>query len=69
MKKKQKNEDKIHIKTTRRTRKLKLSSGAFILPSFLGVMAFFILPFLVVVVYSLVDSPITNNFVLFENYK
>lgn len=69
MKKKQKNEDKIHIKTTRRTRKLKLSSGAFILPSFLGVMAFFILPFLVVVVYSMVDSPITNNFVLFDNYK
>ena len=60
---------KKHIKTTRRTRKLKISSGAFIAPSFLGVLLFFILPFLVVIYYSLVDNPISGNFVFLDNFK
>ena len=58
-----------YIKTTRRTRRLKMSSGAFIAPSFLGVMTFFILPFLVVIFYSLVDNPISANFVFLDNFK
>lgn len=58
-----------HIKTTRRTRKLKLSSGAFIAPSFIGVMTFFILPFMVVIYYSLVDNPISGNFVFLDNFQ
>ena len=58
-----------HGKTTRRTRKLKVSSGAFIAPSFLGVMVFFILPFFVVIYYSLVDNPISGNFVFLDNFK
>lgn len=58
-----------HIKTTRRTRRLKLSSGAYIAPSFLGVMLFFILPFLVVIYYSLIDNPISANFVFLDNYS
>ena len=62
-------EEKIHIKTTRRTRKLKLSSGAFIAPSFIGVMLFFIIPFMVVIYYSVLDGPISANFVFFDNYK
>ena len=57
------------IKTTKRTRKLKRSSGLFIAPSFLGVLAFFILPFLVVIYYSVVDNPISGNFVFLENYR
>ena len=60
---------KKHIKTTRRTRKLKISSGAFIAPSFIGVLLFFILPFLVVIYYSMVDSPISGNFVFLDNFK
>ena len=70
-KKKQQKEQvpaKVHIKTTRRTRKLKVSSGAFIAPSFLGVLLFFILPFLVVIYYSLVDSRISGNFVFLDNF-
>ena len=59
---------KQHGKTTRRARKIRISSGAFIAPSFLGVLLFFILPFLVVIYYSLVDNPISGNFVFFENY-
>ena len=58
-----------HIRTTRRTRRLKISSGAFIAPSFAGVMTFFILPFLVVIYYSLVDNPISANFVFLDNFK
>ncbi|MGN0166951.1 MAG: carbohydrate ABC transporter permease [Acetatifactor sp.] len=61
--------NKRHKKTTRRLRKLKISSGAFIAPSFLGVLLFFILPFLVVIYYSLVDNPISGNFVFLDNFK
>ncbi len=60
---------KKHTKTTRRTRKLKISSGAYIAPSFIGVLLFFILPFMVVIYYSLVDNPISGNFVFLENFK
>jgi len=60
---------KEHIKTTRRTRKLKISSGAFIAPSFIGVMVFFILPFLVIIYYSLVDNPISGEFVFLDNFQ
>ena len=56
-------------KTTRRMRKIKLSSGAYIAPSFLGVLFFFILPFIVVIYYSLVDNPISANFVFLDNFK
>ncbi|MCM1027023.1 MAG: sugar ABC transporter permease [Roseburia sp.] len=56
------------IKTTKRKRKQKVSSGLFIAPSFLGVMGFFILPFLVVIYYSMVDSPIRGNFVFLDNF-
>lgn len=58
-----------HIKTTRRNRRLRISSGAYIAPSFLGVMVFFILPFIVVIYYSLIDNPISANFVFLDNYS
>lgn len=55
-------------RATRRMRKLKRSSGAYIAPSFLGVLLFFILPFLVVIYYSLVDNPLSGRFVGIENF-
>ena len=61
--------EKHHSKTTRRMRKLKLISGAYIAPSFIGVLTFFILPFLVVIFYSVVDNPISANFVFLDNFK
>ena len=61
--------EKIRIKTTRRIRKLKVSSGAFIAPSLLGVLLFFILPFIVIIWYSMVDNPISANFVFLDNFK
>ena len=54
--------------STKRKRKLKFSSGAFIAPSFLGVMAFFILPFMVVIYYSMIDGPVSGNFVFLDNF-
>jgi len=50
-------------------KKVKRSSGLFIAPSFLGVLIFFVIPFLVVIFYSMVDNPIAKNFVGIDNYK
>ncbi|WP_242848159.1 sugar ABC transporter permease [Ruminococcus sp. HUN007] len=41
----------------------------FLAPSLSGVLLFFVLPFFVVVYYSLIDNPINRNFVLFDNFK
>ncbi len=59
---------KTRTKLSRRTKKVKRSSGLFIAPSFLGVLLFFILPFMVVIYYSLIDNPISGNFVFFDNF-
>ncbi|MCM1540068.1 MAG: sugar ABC transporter permease [Blautia sp.] len=60
---------KTRTKLSKRTKRIKRSSGLFIAPSFLGVLLFFILPFLVVIYYSLIDNPISGNFVFLENFK
>lgn len=57
-----------HGKASKRLWKVRISSGLYIAPSFLGVLLFFLVPFLVVIYYSVVDNPITGNFVLFDNY-
>ncbi len=59
---------KLH-KAGRRLKKVKRSSGLFIAPSFLGVLLFFVIPFMVVIFYSLVDNPISQNFVALDNFK
>ena len=46
----------------------RLNSAAFLAPSFIGVLVFFILPFLVVIYYAMVDNPISHNFVFLENF-
>ena len=43
-------------------------SWLFLLPSLLGVLLFFIAPFIVVIFYSLIDNPIRMNFVGLRNY-
>ncbi len=40
----------------------------FMFPSFLGVMLFFILPFIVVIYYSLIDNTTSANFIGIENF-
>ncbi len=46
----------------------RLTSDLFLAPSFLGVMLFFVLPFVVVLVYSVVNNPIRLDFVGFSNF-
>lgn len=41
---------------------------AFISPSILGVAIFFIVPFFVIVYYSLINNPIQHEFVFFKNF-
>ena len=46
----------------------RLVSGAFLTPSILGVLVFFVLPFLVVIYFSFVNNPIAKRFVGLTNY-
>ena len=46
-----------------------LRSLCFLMPSLLGVGVFFILPFFVVVYYSMIDGVASRNFVFLENFK
>lgn len=43
-------------------------AGAFLAPSVIGVLLFFVVPFFVVIYYSFVDNPISLQFVGLENY-
>ena len=45
-----------------------LRSLCFLFPSLLGVGVFFIVPFGVVVYYSMIDGPATRNFVFLDNF-
>lgn len=47
----------------------RISSGLFIAPGFLGVLVFFLLPFCVIIFYSLVDNPISAKFVGLQNFS
>lgn len=44
-------------------------TALFLAPSFLGVALFFIIPFFVVIYYSVVSSPINGAFVGLDNYR
>lgn len=48
--------------------KVKNISALYLLPSIIGVALFFVLPFLVVIYYSLIDNPISGNFVFLDNF-
>ncbi|MGL5259028.1 MAG: carbohydrate ABC transporter permease [Lachnospiraceae bacterium] len=50
------------------TRRAKISSGIFLAPSIVGVSIFFLVPFLVVIYYAVVDNPISKQFVFFNNF-
>ena len=45
-----------------------IGSALYLAPSLIGVLVFFLLPFLVVINYSVVDNPITHNFVFMDNF-
>ncbi len=49
-------------------RRVKNRSALFLLPSVTGVALFFVLPFFVVIYYSLIDNPISAKFVFLDNF-
>ena len=53
----------------KRVWKERAGSALFLAPSLIGVFVFFILPFVVVIFYSMVDNPINHNFVFLDNFK
>lgn len=53
----------------KRLKREKRSSGLFLAPSFLGVMTFFVVPFIVIIYYAMVDNPISREFVFLDNFK
>lgn len=62
------------VKTVKRKKrrvesKNRISSGLFLAPSFLGVLLFFFVPFLVVIFYSMVDNPVSHHFVFLDNFS
>lgn len=59
----------LDVKSKKGKIKQSISSALFLSPSFLGVMTFFILPFLVVIYYSVIDNPINTKFIGIENYS
>lgn len=56
-------------KSNRMLQQRKWKSALFIAPSFLGVLVFFLVPFCVIMYYSMVDNPISANFVGLENFS
>ena len=48
--------------------KIKRKSALFLAPSMIGVSLFFVLPFLVVIFYSVVNNPIQHKFVFLKNF-
>ena len=45
-----------------------ISGFIWLAPSFLGVSMFYIVPFFVIIYYSMIDSPIHHNFVFLDNF-
>ncbi|MBE6598491.1 MAG: sugar ABC transporter permease [Ruminococcaceae bacterium] len=64
--KSKKNRQKLRL--TKRERRERMRTSAFMLPSIVGVMLFFILPFLVVIYYSLIGDVTNADFVGLDNF-
>ena len=56
-------------RVSRRERAERRRTGVFMWPSFLGIMMFFIVPFMIVIYYSQIDGNTTANFVGLQNYE
>ncbi len=46
----------------------KIKGAIFMAPSALGILTFFVIPFMVIIYYSMVDNPVRRNFVGFDNF-
>ena len=59
---------KEHHRRSRQEQRERAVTSLYMLPSILGVLVFFVLPFFVVIYYSLIDSVNDPNFVGLENF-
>ena len=59
--------DELHCRDKARLREMRRTRW-FFMPSLVGVSVFFLIPFLVVIYYSLVDNPVGGNFVGLSNF-
>lgn len=66
---KEKKKSGMRRKISKKLRKEKRSSGLFLTPSFLGVLIFFVIPFIVVIYYSMIDNPLSGEFVFLKNFQ
>ncbi len=55
-------------KMTARSKRGRGISWIYLSPSLAGVLLFFVLPFFVIIYYSMVDNPINNQFVFLDNF-
>ena len=53
----------------REMRRERMVSLAFVSPSLLGILVFFVLPFFVVIYYAFVNNPVLHEFVGFDNFR
>ncbi len=63
------NNKKKYKERSRVKRQAKYGSIPFLVPSVIGACVFFFIPFLVVIKYSMLDNPLSGNFVGLENYR
>ncbi len=49
-------------------RRERFTTSLFLIPSILGVLLFFVIPFIVVIYYSFIDNAFNKEFIFFENY-
>lgn len=65
---KEKDTEEMQYKKPKRSRKDRRNAALFLTPSLLGVLLFFVIPFFVIIYYSVVDNPIHNEFVFLDNF-
>ena len=61
-------EEQLTYKKPKLSRKDKKNAVLYMAPSLLGVLLFFVVPFFVVIYYSMVDNPISGEFVFLDNF-
>ncbi len=65
---KQEIEEQLIYKKPKMSRKDKKNAVLYMSPSLLGVLLFFVIPFFVIIYYSMVDNPISGQFVFMDNF-
>ncbi len=69
MPKQQTKKGELKYKPHKMSRRDRMNSALFLSPSFFGVMLFFVLPFCVIIYYSMIDNPVNQAFVGLDNFK